>query len=364
MKVGILTHYQVESHGACLQLYAMQKVLQGLGHEVVVLTYPKNFDFADNYNSNKFNISPKNIPWYIKEYLIKQGPGIVYGSYKKHKDLADFVRTTFSFSRYSDAGVDVCVVGADEVFSLEYGVNIPMYGHGVDAGAMIAYAPSFGQTDLNRIDRFHCRNLISSGLGNFAALSVRDEGSRRIVNELTGRDAEIVCDPALLYTFADEKKRVNDSSDSDYIALYSYNTYMNEQWQIDQIREFAQQRGLKVYSVGSYHKWCDKQVSCDPLELLDYFSRATYVITDTFHGTICSTIVKTPVAVYVRDSNNVKLDYLLEQLGLTDRKAGKDKSLQNIFAKPEEFSKVDERVAKLRSRSMEYLRSALCNGEQ
>ena len=47
MKIGILTHYNVSSHGAYLQLYAMSRILQERGHEPFVLTYRKNFDFAE-----------------------------------------------------------------------------------------------------------------------------------------------------------------------------------------------------------------------------------------------------------------------------------------------------------------------------
>lgn len=359
MKIGILTHYQVESHGACLQMYALKKVLEGLGHDVVILTYSKNYDFSSDYDSNKYSVSIRNAPWYIKEYLIKQGPGILFYSYRKHVKLAAFIKRNFTYSSYSAAKVDVAIVGADEVFSLQHGPNIAMYGHGVSADRMVAYAPSFGQTDIPRIRDFHCEHLISSGLNSFARLSVRDRGSWEVVRDLTGLDVPIVCDPALLYSFKEEKREFEASGRDDYIAVYSYNTCMNEDWQINQVREFAKENGLKVYSVGSYHKWCDKQISCDPLELLQYFSRAAYVVTDTFHGTICSTITQTPVAVYVRDTNNVKLDFLLDQLGLANRKAGKQKDIREVFMDPEDFSDIERRIAVLREQGMCYIKEAL-----
>lgn len=48
MKIGILTHYQVESHGACLQHYALTHYLQALGHDVYVLSCHINIDFAND----------------------------------------------------------------------------------------------------------------------------------------------------------------------------------------------------------------------------------------------------------------------------------------------------------------------------
>ena len=46
MKIGILTHYDVNNQGAQLQLFAMYHLLQAMGHEPVVLTYKKNYDFV------------------------------------------------------------------------------------------------------------------------------------------------------------------------------------------------------------------------------------------------------------------------------------------------------------------------------
>ena len=48
MKLGILTHYNVSSHGALLQMYALQCELKQLGHDVYILEYSPNYDFIDD----------------------------------------------------------------------------------------------------------------------------------------------------------------------------------------------------------------------------------------------------------------------------------------------------------------------------
>lgn len=45
MKIGILTHYDVNNQGAQLQMYALYSKLEELGHTPKVLTYSKNYDF-------------------------------------------------------------------------------------------------------------------------------------------------------------------------------------------------------------------------------------------------------------------------------------------------------------------------------
>ncbi|MBQ8751630.1 MAG: polysaccharide pyruvyl transferase family protein, partial [Clostridia bacterium] len=208
MNIGILTHHKVSSHGALLQMYALQQVLRELGHDTVVLDYQRNLDFVDEATRKRFSASLRNLPYYLNTYLRENGPGMLAFQYKKQKSLSAFRQANFRQLRYVESGsLDGVVVGADEVFSLENGVNPMMYGHGITAPRLVAYAPSFGQTDTERIRRFGCERLIASGLTGFTALSVRDRGSQAVVKELTGREVPLVCDPALLYDFGGVEKQ-------------------------------------------------------------------------------------------------------------------------------------------------------------
>lgn len=97
MRVGILTHYNVASHGAYLQLYAMCRVLQQMGHTPIVMTYKKNFDFMSDEESKKFQVRLRSVPYYLKEYLLKSGVSNVVFQVRKHnelKNLAVFILLT------------------------------------------------------------------------------------------------------------------------------------------------------------------------------------------------------------------------------------------------------------------------------
>ena len=65
MKIGILTHYNVSSHGALLQMYGLKKQLEEMSHEVFILTYTRNLDFIDENTKKRFSASVKNIPYYL-----------------------------------------------------------------------------------------------------------------------------------------------------------------------------------------------------------------------------------------------------------------------------------------------------------
>lgn len=144
-----------------------------------------------------------------------------------------------------------------------------------------------------------------------------------------------------------------------YVVVYGYNSNMNEPDRIAAIRSYAKKKGAKVYSVGAYHKWCDKQVACDPIEMLYWFKGAEAVFTDTFHGTITAYLGKTPIAVYVRSTNNVKLDHLLSLLGLENRKVTADRDIETIMSEPVDYDMLHKNFEPIREQSAQYLCNAL-----
>ena len=74
MKIGILTHYDVNNMGAQLQLWAMYRHLESLGHEPVVLTYKKSYDFVPELERRN-QITLASVPYILKNYLFAKGLG-------------------------------------------------------------------------------------------------------------------------------------------------------------------------------------------------------------------------------------------------------------------------------------------------
>jgi len=251
----------------------------------------------------------------------------------------------------------MAIVGSDEVFSLESGVNIMMYGHAVNTDNMISYAPSFGQTDIERIEKMHCRNLISSGLSNFKALSVRDENSAMLVEELTDRKPSIVCDPVLLYDFANTKVSI-DLPKEKYLIVYAYDRNMTADNEVKAIKEYAVKNNLITVSAGNYHEWCDVNIVADCLEWIELFRGAEAVITDTYHGTIVSAITNTPMAIFVRNKiNSKKLTDLINRLGLNERQLLNftAEEINDIFNNKLDFNTLNKTIINIRNSSEQFL---------
>lgn len=362
MKIGILTHYDVNNQGAQLQLYAMYKYLEDLGHEPVVLTYRKNFDFVPELEKRN-QISIASIPYIIKNFLIAKGLPLTWHNVKKYQINKKFRIQNLCHDSYCLADIDAAIVGADEVFSLELGVNHMMFGHGVNTLNMISYAPSCGQTNIERIDHYHCRQLMASGLRSFIGLSARDESTRNIIKELTGRDATIVCDPALLYKFPIESYRLPQGTPSkDYMVVYSYDARFTEKDEIDAIQAYAHKHKLKTISVGTYHGWCDINIACNALEWLKCIACAKLVVTDTFHGTIAAAISNRPMAIhYSKHINSSKMLDLVSRLGLEERmmKSISFDELERVFSVEQDNNRLNHRIAELRTMSDNYIKTTL-----
>lgn len=363
MRIGILTHYSVASHGAYLQLYAMTRILEQLGHTPYVLTYAKNYDFADE-SANKFKLSPKNIPWLVTHYLRDTGVGNCMFQVKKQRALKAFGRNTFEYRHYAERGLEAAVIGSDEVFSLQYGANPMMYGHGVGARRVVAYAPSFGQTTLDDIEAYREKALISSGLASLDALSARDSHTKELAELLSGKKVPVVLDPALLYSFATEIADIGDAPiEEPYIVVYAYTSNMNDETRVSQIRAWAHDHGCKTISLEGYHAWCDRNVAVDPVSMLAWFAHAAAVVTDTFHGTIASMISGAQPAIYTRSTNATKMRFLVQQLGLEGRLTDDLRTLSDVLdGEPLNHATVWNKIAPLRERSLDWLGNALQGG--
>lgn len=362
MKIGILTHYDVNNQGAQLQMYAMTKELEKLGHEVKILTYVKNYDF-DMEKKLRYQPSLKSIPTYVREYLFKRGIGSVIRNYKKLKSNKRFRKENFKFENYATADIDMAVVGSDEVFSIPMGINMMMYGHGVNTDKMISYAPAFGQTNMELLEKRHAKVIVGEGLKKFVALSARDKHTQSLIKELTGKEPTMVCDPAILHKFEENELKTGIKiPNKKYLVVYAYDFNITSEEEVSAIKAYAKENNLITVSPGTYHKWCDKNLSCNALEWVEIIKNAECVVTDTFHGTITATITNVPMAVLVRDSlNSNKMTDLLNKLGIEDRRLTKidKKELNDVFGKKVDFERVNKNIENLRKESLKYLKDAI-----
>lgn len=359
MKIGIITHYNVHNHGALLQLYALKKVLEKEGNDVKALTFKKNFDFIDEGLDKKYDISIKSVIWYIK-YISQIGLNRASFNIRK-KRILDKFKLPMLGEYYSRAkNLDAVFIGSDEVFSVEVGNNPFFFGIGVPCSNIYAYAACCGPTDLKLIEQNHMKSLVSAGMKDMKKISVRDKNTYDTVHDLTGIETEIVCDPVILYGYADEIKNAKRKIKSDYLLIYSYDNNMNNPEEVEKIKRFAKSKNLKIVSAGFYHKWCDKCVDGSPIDILGYFKYAEYVVTDTFHGSVMSLVTNSEFVAKIRGNKN-KLYDLLDRFGLSERIIEDFDKLNACFDKNIDYKKVNTTIGDYREKSLEFIKGCLDN---
>ncbi len=357
MKIEILTYYGVHNYGALLQANALKTVLTAMGNECYFSSFTRNYDMIPADQVKKYKIGIGSIPFYFK-YLINNGVGNIFFNLKKAKKAQLYRSTNIPMGeRYSDFTGDATVIGSDEVFSLEIGVNPFFYGHGVRSEKVISYAGCFGPTNLANIDAMNLRSLVSSGLQSMDAIAVRDQNSKDIAEALTNKSVTIVCDPVILYGYASEMLSTKPKI-GNYIVVYAYDRNMNTSEEVSAIKDFAKKHGCKLISVGNYHKWCDRNEVADPIGMLTWIKNAKFVITDTFHGTVVSIICNTPMFVKLRGNSN-KLQFLLSEYGLDERIIFDMSKLDSIAQLSIDFDAVNEKITEKRAASEKYLKAAL-----
>lgn len=360
MKIGILTHYNVYNQGAQLQLAALYHWLEEQGHQPVVLTYEKNFDFMQD-ERDKNSASLRALPYYLRHYLLEKGPGLTLFNVKKVLTHRKSWKA-YAFAPWDDRGLDGVVIGSDEVYSIDVGCNRMMYGHGLGAPA-IAYAPSFGITTEETLEAHGCTEIVRSGLASMEWLSARDSHTRDMIRALTGREAPMVCDPVLLYRGQGLAEPVRPVK-KPYLLVYAYDRNMTDPEEIRGIRTYARKHGLITVSAGTYHGWCDRNIPCSAGQWYSLFRDAACVVTDTFHGSVVAIKNHRNLAVRIRENLNAfKMRSLLEQTGLEDRQVSAitTEELERVLGTPVDHREVDRRLEEMTRSSEAYLKTALEN---
>jgi hypothetical protein len=243
-------------------------------------------------------------------------------------------------------------VGSDRVwdYKILFGLDPIYFGEFINSGKLISYACSFGginsSEDLPRI--------VIQGLEKFSKLSVRDGNSFNIIKRNIGKEPNIALDPIFLY---DYKKEQRTCPYKRYILVYAY-SFSAEQ--IDQIRNFASAKKLKIIAVGYNQSWCDKNIiAIGPFEWLDYFRNASYVITSTFHGAMFSIKYRKNFILLNNVHINNKVLTPLDMMGLTARILPEKGRIKEILDCDIDYNTISKDISRLVLESKKYLENAI-----
>lgn len=370
-KAGILSMQRIYNYGSFLQAYGLKKMLEELGCEVEFVDYHPGKCLVDSKQKNGLmrklskSVEVLTIQAPLKEKLnfikYKKNFGVKYHSYLE-------IDSQYNYN----PELDILVIGSDEVFNCvqdnpNVGYTAELFGMGNQAGTVISYAASFGNTTMERLKQYGVEKEVAEWLKSFNTISVRDNNSYDIVKELTGKDPELHLDPVLMYDYMKKCPAVSkQADDSDYLILYGYTGRFSKE-ECRKIREYAIEKKLKILCIGGIQHCCDKFVDCSPFEVFSYFKNAYAVLTDTFHGTIISIITQQRFATFVRSSgygNAEKVSDLLKRLNLEEQIVFDVEELGKIVEKKIDYLSVNHIIEDERKRAYQYLNNMLKRGKE
>ena len=304
MKLAILTLPFHANYGGILQAYALQTVLQRMGHDVVVID-------KDNYYHRSWWRQQVALGAYIiRKYLLRQDTEFVnlrrLDREKKtvEKNVRAFVNKHLNILMVRDLqrdfpkDVDVVVVGSDQVWRPKYFTSL--FRCGVDNAYLsflkdyglkrIAYAASFG-TDVWEYSEEETRQC-SCLLGLFDAVSVREFSGISLCREKLNREDVVqMPDPTLLLSPEDYRHLYGNRGNNNARYLFYYVLDETEDSR-EKAESVAREYGLVVKRINGDVDDARQPLSCRvkaPVEeWLCGIANADYVFTDSFHACVFS----------------------------------------------------------------------------
>lgn len=369
MRIGIITLSCALNYGAMLQSFALYKYIKTIGHEPVIIDY-----ITERYNFDSPNY-PEEFIKRTKVWKINRFMGYIWKK-TKYQDLKKAKETFWSFlheqcvfthSYFSNDelvnDIPICdfyITGSDQVWNPDFlwngYVDLPYYLSFVnDDNRKISYASSFGKNSLSVIEN----EQASMYLKKYKAISVREESGKQIVEKM-GKDATVVCDPTVL---CDEKNWFELSSKINrkpYLLLFliRWNSKIYKK-----AKRLAHKRKIDfIYISPSLNdkRRFDANTKSIPsvYEWLGYIKNADYVLTDSFHGTVFSTIFEKKF-LSITGEYSSRIQTYLRIIGLIERSINYQLDNIEIIYNEIDYYTVNRLRKNYQQESREWLNDAL-----
>lgn len=334
-KIGIITFQNANNYGAVLQAFALQNSFEKRGCDTSII----------NYDSAGMGLKSVQTS-YFKDFNSR------------------YLNLTDEYSRKDDIetnGYDLLLTGSDQVWNpvLTHSDSTYFLDFADDDIRKSSYAASIGIIGDELVKR---RDFFDNNLKGIRDISIRENGQKVFLSEITGKAVNVNVDPTLLLDEADYRKAFNITPyQGNYIFMYSNNI---DPKMIDFVNLLSLKTGMKIVSVSANEEAAFTSGSktfrqVNPTEWILAISGAAIVVTDSFHGLMFSLIFEKPFYIYTKKRSNIsRITEILEKCGLQDRTLKDIYSVQNVNTEMD-FTKKREYIMQEKQRSFDYLDSLL-----
>ena len=195
---------------------------------------------------------------------------------------------------------------------------------------------------------------------------------KEIIKKYTGKDVQIVCDPALLLTSKEWDKELNSTRiiDEKYVFCYFMG---NNLWQREFVKKIKNRTGYKIVSllhldqyIKSDENFADiTPYDITPFDFVNLVKNAEIVCTDSFHGTVFSLIYEKKFFTFMRFSDkdtlstNSRIKTLMKLFEVENRVVQKEYNFDKLMRLEIDSVKIQNKLNSFRKESLDYLKRAL-----
>ena len=336
MNIKILTFSQAPNYGALLQCYALSKILKNMNHNVELVNIP--FDYMNSFN---YKIRKVLLFGFVNKFHEQYLPNSVT------LNNLDFDATY--------------IVGSDQVWNITI-TNESYLRYFFDFlpndTKRISYAASFGTDQWSFKDK---SQKIKELLNKFSSISVRESEGVKICNENFDVNADLVLDPTLLLEdYTELTGSINIKNN-----LIGYKLNPDKKWR-ELLKLIADKKALNIVDLfpnkvpflsdlgGFNRKFLDVPI------WLKNIAESSFVVTDSFHGTIFSILFKKNFIVVPSVKERMgRVKSLLKILDIESRyyDSMDDVYLNDSWLSEIDYDKVFVKLDYYRKQSLSYLKS-------
>lgn len=368
--IGTITYHKTSNYGGILQAYALQKTLVDMGHVSEIIDY-----WNPQIRIAAFS-RYRRVRHFVWHGLVKR----MLVGIERQKRTEEFRRKYLRLSvrDYSDVETlhsdpplyDAYITGSDQVWNPSI--------HNRDSSYFLTFAPP-GKTRISYAASFGASQIQNRFVSDYEKwlkqihyLSTRELEGKQIIEQLTGRDADILLDPTLLLDQEQWRRiAIPYESSKPYILCY----YMPGDREVNKsITELARQvstlTGWGAICIGQkeymrLHPWRRSIFNAGPAEFLGLFQNASFVVTNSFHGTAFSVNYRKPFLVPINQelppgkALSSRITTLLKTLKLEHRllPVGERLPVENVLDM--DYQAAATILQQEKQRAIDFLRNAL-----
>lgn len=307
-KVLLTTVFSAFNYGSSLQALAGKQIIEKSGYECELVKLKSLMKGRDVRFGKLMTILFRSLFLKknnaLKTYVTSYNKVLVEGTGNKFFAFTDEylkpVEVSWRILKKMANEAEACFSGSDQIWNSSMLYVDPLYYlRFAPKQKRVALSPSFGRDFIADYNRDKMKKWIN----DYPYLSVREDSGVKLINELTGRDAQHLLDPTLIIN-SEEWRNILHIEDKakDYILAYFLDEPSNYAKRC--LKELKETLDCKVVAIPYRFEnmdYCNNTVAAGPKEFVELVSNAKVVCTDSFHGTVFALNMHTPFFAFERE---------------------------------------------------------------